>query len=128
MILSMAAASYIKGRFQYAAKEKAAKINDPAMKLSIVAQSFNGYGKFGVSEKTMGIKHCLNNFDFSQKPLYGAGAAELMLNSFLANSNIRDMVAVELKKEKKIEPGLAFVMPMVLMNRILFPPIPFLIK
>ncbi len=105
MILSLAAGSYIKRRFQYAAKEKISGVSDPGMKLSIIAQSFNGYGKFGIAEKTMGTKHCLNNFDFSQKPLYGAGAAELMLNSFLANSEIREMVAVELKKSKKNAPA-----------------------
>jgi hypothetical protein len=102
-VLNASVGNYMQSRFQYAFKNKASHISDPAEKLAMAAQSYNGYGKYGVTEKTFQNK-CLNRVDFSQTPIYGAGASDLMLNSVMANSEVREMVAAELKKAKQSSP------------------------
>jgi hypothetical protein len=102
-ILSVAAGSYMRDRFQYGFRVKANEIEDPVQKLAMVAQAYNGYGKFGVTEKYI-INKCLNKLDLGKSPVYGAGASDLMLNSLMANSEVREMVSAEMKAAKVSAP------------------------
>ncbi len=103
-ILNQAAGVYMKDRFQYALNTVAKDIEDPAKKMAMVAQAYNGYGKFGVTEKAFSSNKCLNKLDLGKTPVYGAGASDLMLNSLMANSEVRELVAGELKALKRSAP------------------------
>lgn len=98
-IVSNASAYYLKNRFEYAFGTKTSQDMAPDFRMSMIAQAYNGYGKFGVTEKMK--NKCLQNMNFNESPLYGAGASDLMLNSLLANSQVRGLVRDSLKSNKK---------------------------
>lgn len=99
LLLEKASASYLKQRINSALRKYQTLLNDPISILAFTTQSFNGYGKYGITEKMS--NNCLNRMNFSETPLYGAGVGDLMLNSLMANNGVRDMVTTSLKKFSK---------------------------
>lgn len=96
-ILDMIAHKYMANRFA-SAQERGAGLRLPEEKMALTAQSFNGYGKFGVSEPM--ANQCLYKIHMGTKPVYGAGTSEIMMNSLMNNSEIQDMVSESLKANK----------------------------
>lgn len=96
-ILDMIAHKYMANRFA-SAQARGAGLKLPEEKMALTAQSFNGYGKFGVTEP-MG-NQCLHKIHMGTKPVYGAGTSEIMLNSLMNNSEIKDMVSESLRTNK----------------------------
>ena len=100
-ILDMMAHKYMQNRFISAAK-RSAGMRLPEEKMAMYAQSFNGFGKFGVTESMS--NQCLYKVHMGTTPVYGAGTSEIMLNSLMNNSEIKSMVSESLKKQKKAHP------------------------
>ncbi len=98
-LIEKASASYLKQRINGALRRYQTLLNDPVSIIAFTTQSFNGYGKFGSTEKMS--NNCLNQMNFAETPLYGAGVGDLMLNSLMANKGVREMVNVSLKKFSK---------------------------
>lgn len=97
-IFDMMAHKYMKNRFA-SAQEKAMKFKTPEERMAITAQSFNGFGKLGVTE---GVKNqCLSKVHMGSTPIYGAGTSEIMVNSLMNNSEVKDMVTKSLTAQKK---------------------------
>lgn len=96
-ILDILAQKYMTARFN-SAQERGAGLKLPEEKMALTAQSFNGYGKFGVSEPMS--NQCLHKIHMGTKPVYGAGTSEIMMNSLMNNSEIQDMVSESLKANK----------------------------
>lgn len=100
-LLDAMAQKYMSTRFS-SAQSRAALERLPQAKMAMIAQAYNGYGKFGVSE---GIANrCLQKMNMGATPVYGAGTSEIMLNSLMNNSEIEGMVSASLKKNKKDHP------------------------
>lgn len=97
LLLEKSSAAYLKQRINSALKRYQTLLNDPVSIISFSTQSFNGYGKYGTTEK-MG-NNCLDRMNFAITPLYGTGVGDLMLNSLMANSGVREMVNASLKKQ-----------------------------
>ncbi len=100
-ILDIMAHKYMQNRFTSAAR-RSAGMRRPEEKMAMYAQSFNGFGKFGVTEPMS--NQCLYKVHMGTTPVYGAGTSEIMLNSLMNNSEINDMVSESLKKQKKAHP------------------------
>jgi len=66
--------------------------------LSMIAQSYNGYGKLGNTTESVD-NNCLQGMNMSEAPIYGAGVMHLALNMYQANSEIRQMVDEEIKAQ-----------------------------
>lgn len=96
-ILDLLAHKYMQNRFQ-SAQQRAAGLRNPEEKMAMVAQSFNGFGKFGVSEPMN--NQCLHKLHMGTTPVYGAGTSEIMMNSLMNNSEIQDIVSDSLKANK----------------------------
>lgn len=97
-ILDLLAQKYMNTRFSSATK-RAASERLPETKMAMIAQSYNGFGLFGVSEPMM--NRCLHKIRMSERPVYGAGTSEIMVNSLMNNSEVSGMVAASLKKNSK---------------------------
>lgn len=97
-ILDLIAHKYMSNRFA-GAQARGAGLKLPEEKMALTAQSFNGYGKFGVNEPMANA--CLYKIHMGTKPVYGAGTSEIMMNSLMNNSEIQDMVADSLKTHKR---------------------------
>lgn len=63
--------------------------------VSAALQRFNGVGCIGCTE---GSNECFYHMHASDRPIYGARASDLMLNSVMANESIQKMVA-EIRRE-----------------------------
>lgn len=100
-ILDMMAHKYMQNRFTSAA-QRSASMRLPEEKMAMYAQSFNGFGKFGVTESMN--NQCLHKVHMGTTPVYGAGTSEIMLNSLMNNSEIKNMVSESLKRQKKAHP------------------------
>ncbi len=100
-ILDIMAHKYMQNRFISAAK-RSAGMRLPEEKMAMYAQSFNGFGKFGVTEPMS--NQCLYKVHMGTTPVYGAGTSEIMLNSLMNNSEIKNMVSESLKRQKKAHP------------------------
>lgn len=102
-LLPKAVHGYLAKRLQFAVKNRIGGTSDPAMKLAIIGQAYNGYGKAGITEST--FNKCIDKMNFGTTPLYGAGVSELMLNSLMANSEIHQMVTDSQKKIGRATPS-----------------------
>jgi len=100
-VLDLLAQIYMSKRFK-AAQSRAAAERLPESKMAMVAQAYNGFGYFGVSEAMN--NRCLHKIKMGKTPVYGAGTSEIMLNSLMNNSEIEGMIAGSLKKNKKDHP------------------------
>jgi hypothetical protein len=58
--------------------------------LSHALQAFNGYGTFGATEEMDNA--CLEGVNMSTMPIYGARAADLMVNSLMNNPGIKAII------------------------------------
>lgn len=97
-LLDLLSHEYMKNRFAYASR-RAASEKLPQSKMAVVAQSYNGFGLFGATERMK--NQCLHKINMGKTPVYGAGTSEIMLNSLMNNSEISAMVAESLKKQRK---------------------------
>ena len=100
--LSQVASSYIKRRFA-GAQRRSAIISNPAEKLAMIFQAYNGYGIIEANGELLG-NNCFTWMDFSKMPVYGAGIAEIMMNSLMNNSEIKSIVDKLLVSTKKTAP------------------------
>lgn len=100
-ILDMMAHKYMQNRF-ISAGQRSVGMRLPEEKMAMYAQSFNGFGKFGVTEPMS--NQCLYKVHMGTTPVYGAGTSEIMLNSLMNNSEIENMVSESLKRQKKAHP------------------------
>lgn len=100
-ILDMMAHKYMQNRFT-SAQQRSAGMRLPEEKMAMYAQSFNGFGKFGITEPMS--NQCLYRMHMGTTPVYGAGTSEIMLNTLMNNSEIENMVSDSLKKQKKAHP------------------------
>ncbi|MBT4760291.1 MAG: hypothetical protein HOO06_01220 [Bdellovibrionaceae bacterium] len=76
------------------------KHENPYYQMSMMAQSYNGYGTLGVTEGLDNM--CLNGMNMSENPIYGSGVMHLALNMYLGNSDIHLMI-----DEVVVEEGLS---------------------
>lgn len=72
---------YFKDRVQIRARDGS---------ISHALQAFNGYGVFGSSEEM--DNNCLEGINMNAQPVYGARAADLMINGLMNNPAIREIV------------------------------------
>lgn len=100
-ILEIMAHKYMQNRF-ISASQRSARMKLPEEKMAMYAQSFNGFGKFGITEPMS--NQCLYRVHMGTTPVYGAGTSEIMLNSLMNNSEIENMVSESLRKQKKAHP------------------------
>jgi len=66
-------------------------VNSGRGPLTYCIQRFNGTGCFGCTESSS--NDCFNGLVMEDRPVYGARAADLMLNSFMNEPQIREMVS-----------------------------------
>jgi len=94
---------FIADKFSHAARLPHVKaLSDPIERFANLAQAYNGYGKLGKSEKV--ANKCISGLDMKKTPIYGAGVGEMMLNSVMANSEVRDIVeSARQRCGKKVE-------------------------
>lgn len=97
-ILDMMAQRYMRSRF-VAAQDKAVTFKRPEERMAITAQAFNGFGRLGVTESIN--NQCLSKVHMGTTPIYGAGTSELMVNTLMNNSEIKDMVTKSLTRQNK---------------------------
>lgn len=100
-ILDIMAHRYMQNRFA-SAEKRSAGMRLPEEKMAMYAQSFNGFGKFGVTEPMS--NQCLHKAHMGTTPIYGAGTSEIMINSLMNNSEINDMVTNSLRADKQAHP------------------------
>lgn len=96
---SLLGVKYIKEKTEKMPKPIASRARNDREKAAFAVQSFNGYGKLNVTERVN--NKCLSGLNMGQKPLYGAGAMDLVTNLFLVNSGFNEIV-----EEKKRKLGL----------------------
>jgi hypothetical protein len=101
-ILDILAHKFMKNRFASAQQKVPTQFELPEEKMAYVAQSFNGLGRLGVTESI--DNKCLSGVHMGRTPIYGAGTSEIMLNSLMNNSEIKNMVTVSLTAQKKTYP------------------------
>lgn len=83
--------SYIKKYFSIVMNSSAyKKASSDYDRIATLLQAYNGFGKLGGEEKLP--NSCLSGLRMSETPVYGAGAADIMLNFLMGNSEIRDIV------------------------------------
>lgn len=67
--------------------------------LTYCLQRYNGTGCFGCTESSS--NDCFNGIVMEDRPVYGARVADLMLNSFMSDPEIRQIVEDVARREKK---------------------------
>jgi hypothetical protein len=93
-VKSYTALVYVKKYFGSVLKSTfVTKTENPAERLALLLQAYNGYGVIGANEKT--TNSCLNGVKMSDTPVYGAGAADILLNVLMANAEVRLMVTTQ---------------------------------
>jgi len=93
---SLLAIKYIKDKTQKMPKSIAARAKNDREQTAFAVQSFNGYGKLNITERVS--NKCMNGLNMREKPLYGAGAMDLVTNLLLTNAGFNEIVEEKKKK------------------------------
>jgi len=93
---SLLGIKYIKDKTEKMPRSIAAKASNDRERAAFAIQSFNGYGKLNITERVN--NKCLDGLDMKEKPLYGAGAMDLVTNLLLVNTGFNEIIEEKKKK------------------------------